>query len=130
MIPFRLIFYLVLGLHFFADFNLQIQGGLNKFKCKEWWRKIAPDKKYRNDYKCAMLIHSLFWAIVTFLPLLLLKPITVASDLYIGAIVVNAPIHYVIDEVKANQRLINLWTDQILHLIQIVITLALVKGVI
>ena len=130
MIPFRLIFYFVLGLHFFADFNLQIQGGLNKFKCKEWWKKHAPDKKYRNDYNCAMLIHSLFWAIVTFLPLLLLKPIIVASDLYIGAIVMNAPIHYVIDEVKANLRLINLWTDQILHLIQIVITLAIVRGAI
>ena len=37
---------------------------------------------------------------------------------------VNLIIHAVIDDLKANRRKLNLWEDQIIHIIQIVMTAA------
>ena len=124
------IFLLTLLLHFFADFNLQIQGTLHDLKSKAWWGKACHDtiwgsfdaqfKKYGHDYIAGLVCHSLFWSLVTFAPILWL-----ASDLFsVLCVVLNSAFHYYVDDLKVNRYRINLWQGQLLHLLQISATVA------
>ena len=119
--------------HFIADFTLQ--GWFANGKQEIWWREQCADecdleferrwKKYRHDYKCALLEHGLYWSLVTFLPLFFLADLT---DIALGAIVVvNAVIHAYIDHLKANMFKINLIQDQALHFAQILFLFFIVK---
>ena len=107
-------------LHIFADFNLQIGAGLDKFKQWRWWRKQIPAEKedewnrYKDDYKIALCIHSLQWALVTCLPLLMC-----GGRLYMFIAIIHAVIHGVIDDMKANWMRINLIYDQFFHTVQV-----------
>lgn len=134
-----LVFILALALHIFADFNLQ--GLLANFKQKEWWIKECSSTKkylkYKYDYVISGIIHAFFWSCFTFLPILYLTlydvferieipfignmPILVLA--IIGIIIVNTGIHYFIDDLKANKHKINLWQDQLIHVVQISLTI-------
>ena len=110
--------------HMVADYTLQ--GWLAQGKQKEWWEKNAPSQLYKNDYKCALLCHSFYWAAVTFLPMLLLGDgLEAAKGAYVWAVLANTPLHYMVDDLKANKKWISLWTDQSLHFLQIGVTLGL-----
>lgn len=119
------LFYLVLLLHFIADFTLQ--GILADLKQKSWWmaacNKFNVDySKYQYDYICGLVCHSLYWTLFTFMPLLYLSNnIIFCSSL----IVFNTLVHAIIDDIKANKHKINLVQDQLLHLVQIAITVFL-----
>ena len=106
---------MVLG-HLFADFTLQ--GWLADGKQKSWWKKVCggeiPDK-YKNDYMAALYCHSLYWSIIVCMPFYY-------SPWFIPAIILNTFIHADIDDLKANQMDIYLIQDQLLHMIQILIT--------
>lgn len=123
---------LIIGLHFFADFNLQ--GLLKELKQKAWWgeqcRKTIWGSfdlqfaKYGKDYIAGLVAHGLYWTIVTFAPLIYLTE----SDWAIAAIVVpNAAFHTWVDHEKANRWTICFNTDQALHLLQIAVTFGLWK---
>ena len=43
--------------------------------------------------------------------------------------VLNATAHYIIDDLKANQKKISLWTDQIVHMCQIVVTWLILSNI-
>ena len=107
-------------LHVIADFNLQ--GMLGDLKQREWWQKNYPDPKYAGDYRVAGTIHALAWAILTFLPFC-------QSPWYALAVAVNAPIHYFVDDAKANRHLISLCEDQTIHSMQIVCTVGFIFAV-
>ena len=47
---------------------------------------------------------------------------------FIIIFVVNVAMHAIIDHMKANWKVINLWHDQILHMIQIVGTFMILLG--
>ena len=121
---------LVLLLHFYSDFNLQIGAKLDGMKQKIWWRrqfkKLKMDevdaKHYGYDFKCALLIHAFVWSILTFAPLIYFTK-SVAGILVMVA--ANALIHAKIDDVKANEYLPNLIEDQVMHIVQIAGTLFL-----
>ena len=106
-------------LHIINDFNLQ--GWLAAAKQKEWWQDNAPQSLYKFDYICALLIHSFSWAFMIMIPIMfsLNFELTIMAWYFLGA---NTMIHMWIDNAKANRKSINLITDQILHLIQIVAT--------
>ena len=59
--------------HCFADYFLQ--GILASMKQKRWWAKQAPNisefekSKYTNDYKAALIAHSIEWTFVVQIPL-------------------------------------------------------------
>lgn len=108
----KLILLMILG-HLIADYTLQ--GWLASAKQSEWWKKNAPDELYKYDWLMALLCHSLYWSILTFLPLY-------SSPLWAYTVLVNAALHAAVDHLKANARLINLWHDQLLHLAQIIAT--------
>ena len=127
---FTKILLLVLLLHFIADFNLQIGAKLHDMKQKMWWSRqykrlkmeANDTRQYRNDYKCALFIHALVWSLVTFAPLVYF---TKNSYGYLAMIVVNTIVHAKIDDAKANEYILNLIEDQVMHLIQIVLTVVL-----
>lgn len=111
--PTRLFALMLLG-HFVADFTLQ--GILAEMKQRDWWASVAPQRLYRYDYLAGLLCHSLYWSLVVMLPLL-------PRPGFASAVAANTLAHAAIDHAKANVRFINLWTDQALHVVQILLTL-------
>lgn len=118
-------------IHFYYDWN---QGPVAEYKCRDWWVKNGlTDKMYKSDYKCALFAHSFLWALLIMIPSLLYwYHIGIAEDgialCAFALIFVNTEIHYIIDYMKANSHDINLWQDQIIHFIQIVVLLLLSVG--
>lgn len=106
--------------HITDDYYLQ--GLLAKLKQKSYWELNAPDKIYKYDYLMALLMHSMSWSFMIMLPLLILfsfDPPALFLILYIA----NTAIHFMVDDLKANRRKINLIQDQSIHMLQILITL-------
>lgn len=105
--------------HIIDDYYLQ--GCLANMKQKSWWATHAPDSLYKRDYIAALLAHSFSWSFMIYLP------ITVWCILFGGTwspdvIIANMIIHAITDNAKANKKSINLIQDQIIHLVQVIIT--------
>lgn len=111
-----LVFWLMVLSHLVADYTLQ--GWLANGKQRKWWSEQIPEldkTKYKNDYRCALVCHSLYWSILVCLPLYW-------SPWFSAYVIVNSIVHYVVDDLKANKFKLNLIEDQIFHFIQIIIT--------
>ena len=105
-------------LHIIDDFHLQ--GILSKMKQRSWWLKQDGYKDlYEDDYKTALLIHSLSWSIIISIPLWLFQ---IPAYVIGTAVIINTVIHYIVDDLKCNQLKISLTTDQLIHFLQINIT--------
>ena len=112
-------------LHIVDDYYLQ--GWLASAKQKSYWEHNAPDKLYKHDYIMALFMHSFSWTFMIMLvPTLYL--LIVASNANAVALVtaifflINLALHMITDDMKANEKKINLIQDQSIHLAQIVIT--------
>lgn len=105
--------------HIVDDYYLQ--GWLASAKQKKYWEENAPDEIYRYDYIWALIMHSFSWAFMTMLPIAFIKSFKVDGVFFI-AFIVNLVVHAFTDDLKANKRQINLWTDQLIHIAQIVLT--------
>lgn len=116
------VFLIMILLHIIDDFVLQ-PICLSKLKQKSFWEPyVKDDEKYKFDYKVALVIHALSWAIMIHLPLMFI----VSNEiLVLISVIINTAIHAWIDDEKANKLNINLLIDQILHLLQICIVWAL-----
>lgn len=108
--------------HIVDDYYLQ--GLLANLKQKSFWKKNAPDKMYEYDYIMALLMHSLSWSFMVMLPLLVYFDFD-PPNLFFVLYSFNAAVHAVVDDLKANKGLINLITDQSIHIAQILATLML-----
>jgi hypothetical protein len=112
----------MLFFHIVDDYYLQ--GWLASAKQKTWWEKNAPNPLYKNDYKIALVEHAFSWTFMVHVPVIIYS---IAFDSYIYVIgfvlmfVANVIIHAYIDDLKANKLSINLVTDQLLHIIQIIL---------
>lgn len=107
----------MLFMHIIDDYKLQ--GMLSNLKQKKWWKENYPDKLYEYDYIIALLTHSFSWSFMILLPVTLYLGI---SDFNIIVIIINLIIHAVVDDLKANKLKINLIQDQLIHIIQVIIT--------
>jgi hypothetical protein len=116
---------LLMGLfHIIDDFVLQ-PVCLSQLKCKSWWieecKKNNVDfKQYEGDYISALLMHAFSWSIMILVPVMFMMDVN--DWLLIKFFIINAGIHAYVDDLKANRFKINLWTDQLIHIIQILIT--------
>ena len=108
--------------HIIADYNLQ--GWLASAKQKSYWEKNAPDEMYKHDYICALIMHSFSWTFMIMLPLMYAVDFKVDSFL-LFLFVINILMHAIIDDLKANDKCINLWQDQLIHMCQIAMTAVL-----
>ena len=129
-----ILFWICFLLHILADFNLQ--GILADMKQARWWNRQIDNLfsagqdpiprhfhryRYKDDYIVALWMHALMWSIITFGMLaLIVSPMALSI-----IIIVNAMIHAIIDDRKANMYLINLEQDQIMHIVQIAVTVGL-----
>ena len=117
---------LMLFCHIIDDFVLQDK--FTYLKQKSWWIKACKDDglpfdKYKNDYKMALIDHSLEWSIAIILPIIFLC--NTSGWILLLSVIINTIIHYIIDNAKANQLRLNLIQDQLAHFIQIIVTWAL-----
>lgn len=106
--------------HIIDDYKIQAPV-LNSLKQKTYWTENAPDKLYRYDYLMALFMHSFSWAFMILLPLTIYALINNGQWHWLF-FVVNLVIHFVVDDLKANRKKINLIQDQMIHLAQIVVT--------
>jgi len=117
-VTWQVILVLMLLGHLVADYTLQ--GWLANGKQKSWWKKLCggeiPDK-YKHDYIAALVCHSLYWSIFVCSPFY-------ASSHFLPAIILNTAAHAIVDDLKANQKRINLIQDQLIHIVQILLTFA------
>lgn len=108
--------------HIVADYNLQ--GWLASAKQKSYWEENASEKMYRYDHIMALIMHSISWTFMIMLPIAYFYQFNI-NYAFVIMFVVNIAIHAFIDHAKANQKLINLWQDQLAHIVQIFMTSAL-----
>lgn len=107
--------------HIIADFHIQ-NSFMAKFKQKREWR-IGYGNKYLSDWIPILAVHAFSWSFFTFLPLLYYvytKDITFYT--LSGIILLNAIVHFIVDDQKCNRFTINLIIDQVMHILQIVLT--------
>lgn len=112
------IFLLMIFMHVIDDFNLQ--GWLASAKQKEYWMENAPQDLHKYDYICALIIHSFSWAFMIMLPIAYYISFEIDA-IFVVVLVANTIIHAAVDDLKANKREINLWVDQLIHILQIVL---------
>ena len=108
-------------MHIVDDYYLQ--GILAKMKQKSWWEENAPNKLYKKDYLMALFMHAFSWAFMIMLPIAINLKFEVDAFFTI-MLGINFMIHAIVDNFKANEFKINLIQDQIIHIIQILITFA------
>lgn len=114
------VFIFMIFCHIIDDFVLQAPC-LSNLKQKSWWEKNAPDEMYKNDYRVALIIHSLSWAFMIMLPIAIYYKLNISTS-FIIQMIGNAIIHGFVDDTKANRKQINLYQDQSMHMVQIIIT--------
>ena len=113
------IFLWMIFFHIVDDYYLQ--GWLASAKQKSYWQNNAPDKLYKHDYIWALTMHSFSWAFMIMLPIAYINQFNVGGEFF-TLFVLNVIIHGITDNAKANWKLINLWQDQLIHMVQICFT--------
>jgi hypothetical protein len=116
---------LMIFCHIVDDYYLQ--GWLASAKQKQWWKDNAPDKLYRFDYIWAMIMHSFSWSFMIMLPIAISQGFDV-SWVFGLMLVINTAVHAFVDNLKANVKVINLWVDQSIHMLQIIYTFWMFTG--
>lgn len=108
--------------HIVDDYYLQ--GILASMKQKSWWKEHASDSLYKYDYIMALCEHAFSWTFMIFLPLFISHffGIQLNESFIIGLFSFNLGLHTIIDDLKANQLKINLITDQLIHIGQVIFT--------
>ena len=110
--------------HIFDDYYLQ--GILANLKQKDWWKEHAPQTMYNQDYLIALVTHAFSWSFSISIPLITASILKGGNDsVYLAiscAYPINTVIHAFVDNLKANDRLINLMTDQSIHWVQVLLT--------
>lgn len=115
---------LIILAHIISDFVIQ-PVSLSDLKCKSWWVKECKKNKvdfedYKSDYIVALIMHGICWSVMILLPIMFLMDVN--EWLILKLFILNAGIHSYVDDLKANRSKINLWTDQFIHLWQMLIT--------
>lgn len=105
--------------HIVDDYYLQ--GWFASAKQKIWWEKNAPDELYKYDYIWALIMHGFSWTFMIMLPIAYWIDFPVSTE-FIVLFIGNWIVHAIVDDLKANEHMFNLWTDQIIHLFQIINT--------
>ena len=105
--------------HIVDDYYLQ--GWLASAKQRSYWETNAPDKLYKYDYIWALTMHSFSWSFMIMLPIAYVQNFDIGFG-FMMTLVANVITHGLTDNAKANWKAINLWQDQIVHMIQIAAT--------
>ena len=115
----------MLFMHIVADYY--VQGILAKMKQKSWWKEQVPDldkTRYRHDYLVALVEHAFSWSCcVLAFPALVWH---VPGWLLLPLVAVNTCMHAIVDDGKANARVFSLLEDQLMHVVQVLMSWGLI----
>lgn len=112
-------------LHFWDDFHHQ--GCLKEMKQRIWWETHPQyTDEYANDYKICMMVHAFEWACAVHAPYIIYGLYNgLFTDMKVVMTLTSITFHMLyharIDSMKANERKINLVTDQANHMIQLLV---------
>jgi hypothetical protein len=109
--------------HIVDDYYLQ--GWLASAKQKSWWEENAPNPLYKNDYIMALCEHAFSWTFMIHVPIIVYSFIYgLEINIAIFSLIfgLNYAIHAITDDMKGNKLKINLVQDQLIHILQIVLT--------
>ncbi len=113
----------MLMMHIVDDYYLQ--GILASMKQKAWWKKQESYKDlYKYDYIVALIMHSFSWAFMVMMPIAFVMSFVITVGFAI-VFLINAAVHCIVDNLKANEMKINLVQDQSIHVAQIIATFVL-----
>lgn len=110
-----LVLFAMIFCHIVDDYYLE--GVLASMKQEDY------NENYKHDYIISLIMHAFSWAFMIMLPFILGG---VNQHVIVVSIAINTVAHAVIDDLKANRKKINLVQDQIIHIIQILLTWAMV----
>lgn len=102
--------------HVLDDYGLE--GCMKDLKQKSWWRERTDDRMYGRDYLAALACHAVSWTFMVMLPAAWRAGFRPGPAFFV-LFPAMAALHAYIDDAKANRGRINLVTDQVLHLVQI-----------
>ena len=106
--------------HIVDDYYLQ--GWLASAKQKKYWQELPNyTDMYKHDYIMALIMHSMSWAFMIMLPIAIVNRFDVGFDFFV-LYIINAFLHALIDDAKANRFVFNLVRDQLFHIAQIIVT--------
>ena len=106
--------------HIVDDYYLQ--GWLASAKQKKYWQELPNyTDMYKHDYIIALIMHSMSWAFMIMLPIAVVNRFDVGFDFFV-LYIINAFLHALIDDAKANRFVFNLVQDQLFHIAQIIVT--------
>lgn len=105
--------------HVLDDYFLQ--GCLANLKQRSYWIQNAPEKMYQYDHIMALFMHSISWTFMIMLPVAYYVQFNIPFQ-FVIVFICNVLLHMVIDDLKANEKKINLCEDQCFHLFQILLT--------
>ena len=106
--------------HIVDDYYLQ--GWLASAKQKKYWQELPNyTDMYKHDYIIALIMHSMSWAFMIMLPIAIVNRFDVGFDFFV-LYIINAFLHALIDDAKANRFVFNLVQDQLFHIAQIIVT--------
>ena len=108
---------LMIFMHIIDDYKLQA-GVLANLKQKRYWQESAPEPLYQYDYIAALIMHGLSWSFMIMLPVAAYRGFNVGV-IFLTVFFVNAAVHAITDDLKANRGVLNLCQDQFIHMIQI-----------
>lgn len=120
----NVVFVLLWMIFFHIVDDYYLQGWLASAKQKSYWEANAPEELYKHDYIWALIIHSFSWAFMIMLPIAYYQQFDI-NYAFVIMLVINTAIHAFTDNAKANWKLINLWHDQLIHMVQILVTYVL-----
>ena len=106
-------------LHIVDDYYLQ--GILASMKQKSWWKENVPERFYKYDYIIALIMHSFSWTFMIMLPVAMSIWFNI-DGIFLTFFICNVIAHAVTDNAKANDKIINLVIDQIVHILLIIWT--------
>lgn len=107
----------MLFMHCIGDYSLQGEF-LSSAKRKSFWINNNDENINYLEHYVILFIHSYIWSFCINMPLFHL----LSSNKIIFSILLNCIIHMIVDNLKVNKKVISLLTDQLLHLVQIIIT--------
>lgn len=110
------------------DNDFRKQGILASMKQKSWWeQQEGYNDTYEFDYIAALWTHAIWWGIELHIPVIAyiwykgqLTPTHIGLLVFVMAVQIAT--HKIIDDAKANLKLINLVIDQSLHVFQIFVS--------
>ena len=118
----NIIFIILMMIFCHIIYDYKLQGILASMKQKKCWKEQNEYKElYKCDYIWALITHSFSWSFMIMLPIAFINGFQIGIAFLI-VFILNMVAHAIVDDLKANKFKINLIQDQIIHLIQIVVT--------